>query len=178
MLRLFAAVEVPPDIALELAPHQTRLEGARWRDPEQLHITLRFFDEIAEPMADDLDAELAGVAVAPFDLTLAGVGAFGLGHQNRAVWAGVEPSAGLNRLAARCESAARRAGLPPDVRVYKPHVTLAYVRQAEPEAVARWGVEHSLLRCSPFRVTWFGLWSSTLTGDGSSYRLEREYPLV
>jgi RNA 2',3'-cyclic 3'-phosphodiesterase len=178
MLRLFAAVEVPEDIALELAPHQDRLPGARWREPEQLHVTLRFFGETPEPRADDLDAELSTVAAQPFDLTLAGAGAFGLGHQQRAVWAGVEPNAALNRLAARCESAARRAGLAPETRTYKPHVTLAYVRQADPDKVGQWVREHSLLRCSPFRVTWFGLYSSTFGGDGSAYRLEREYPLV
>ena len=42
MLRLFAAVEVPPEIAEELTPHQDGIEGASWRDDEQLHITFRF----------------------------------------------------------------------------------------------------------------------------------------
>lgn len=178
MLRLFAAVEIPPEIAEELLPHQDHLRGARWRDAEQLHVTLRFFGDVPEPAADDLDAELSGIGGEPFDLTLAGAGAFGLGHQNRAVWAGVEPSAALKQLAARCESAARRAGLPGETRVYKPHVTLAYVRSADPVDVAHWVQAHNLLRTSPFRVTWFGLYSSTLGGDGSRYRLEREYPLV
>lgn len=177
MIRLFAAVEIPPEIAEELAPHQDDLPGARWRDFEQLHVTLRFFGDVPEPAADDLDAELSGVAGEPFDLTLAGAGAFGLGHQSRAVWAGVEPSAALKQLAGRCEAAARRAGLPGETRVFKPHVTLAYVRQSDPDRVAGWVVKHNLLRSSPFRVTWFGLWSSTLTGDGAAYRLEREYAL-
>lgn len=178
MLRLFAAVEIPPDIAEELRPHQDDLPGARWRGAEQLHVTLRFFGDVSEPVADDLDAELSGVAGEPFDLTLAGAGAFGLGHQSRAVWAGVEPSAALKQLAGRCEAAARRSGLAPETRTYKPHVTLAYVRQADPDRIGQWVRKHNLLRTSPFRVTWFGLYSSTLHGDGSTYRLEREYPLL
>ena len=178
MLRLFAAIEIPPDVAEELAPHQDDLPGARWRDAEQLHVTLRFFGDVPEPAADDLDGELAGVAAEPFDLTLAGAGAFGLGHQSRAVWAGVEPSAALKQLAARCEAAARRAGLPPETRVYKPHVTLAYVRGADPDKVGAWVRKHNLLRSSPFRVTWFGLYSSTLHPEGSQYQLRCEYPLL
>ena len=61
MLRLFAAVEVPPEIAEELDPHQDDLDGASWREAEQLHVTLRFFGEVPEPEADDLDAELSTV---------------------------------------------------------------------------------------------------------------------
>ncbi len=175
MLRLFAAVEVPPEIGEELSAHQNGIETAAWRDADSFHITLRFFGEVEEPCADDLDAELAGVAVDPFDLTLAGVGAFGLGHRTRAIWAGVEPSPSLRRLAAKCETAARRAGLPPEGRTFAPHVTLAYLRHEDRATVARWEVEHALLRTSPFRVTWFGLYSSRAGGD---YTLERTYPLV
>lgn len=178
MLRLFAAVEVPPEIAEELEPHQDDLEGASWRDPEQLHITLRFFGDVSEPMADDLDAELSTIGGEAFDLTLAGVGAFGLGHKARAIWAGVESGVQLKRLATRCETAARRAGLPVETRAYQPHVTLAYLRGVEAVAVETWRVRHALLRTSPFRVTWFGLYSSTLGSGGSSYRLERSYPLI
>lgn len=178
MLRLFAAVEVPPEIAEDLRPHQDNLPGARWREPEQLHVTLRFFGDVAEPVADDLDAELSTLSASAFDMTLAGSGAFGLGHQSRAVWAGVEPNPFLKQLASRCEAAARRAGLSPETRTYKPHVTLAYVKKSDPENVAAWVRKHSLLRTPPFRVTWFGLYSSTLGGEGSAYTLQREYPLA
>jgi 2'-5' RNA ligase len=44
--------------------------------------------------------------------------------------------------------------------------------------VETWRVQHALLRTSPFRVTWFGLYSSTLGAGGSTYRLEQSYPLV
>lgn len=175
MLRLFAAIEIPPDVAEELAPHQDDLPDARWRPLESLHLTLRFFGEISEPCADDLDGELATVSGEPFDLTLAGVGAFGTGHQNRAIWAGVEPSPALRQLAGRCESAARRAALPPETRVFKPHVTLAYTRGTNPAQVAEWTRKHALLRTSPFRVTWFGLYQSGF--NSGDYDLKREYPL-
>lgn len=178
MIRLFAAVPVPPEIAEDLTQWQTGLEGARWRPEEALHVTLRFFGETPENTASDLDTELGSIQAAPFDLALQGAGSFGEGAKARALWAGVEESAPLRRLAARCETAARRAGLPPENRAYKPHVTLAYLKRADPGQVANWISRHNLQRLPPFRVTWFGLWSSWLSPSGSRYELEREYPLA
>jgi hypothetical protein len=61
MLRLFAAVEIPPEIGEDLEIAQKGLEGARWKPVEGLHITLRFFDELQESTAADLDTELGRI---------------------------------------------------------------------------------------------------------------------
>lgn len=177
MLRLFAAVEVPPEAAEELTWRMRDLPGARWQAAEKLHVTLRFYGDVQEDRAADLDAELARVVQPPFDLTLAGVGSFGEGHQARTIWAGLEDSEPLRVLAGRCERAAKRAGLKPDARAYRPHVTLAYLKTPDPVHVAAWLSRHALLKTAPLRVTWFGLWSSVLHPDGSRYALEREYGL-
>jgi 2'-5' RNA ligase len=89
----------------------------------------------------------------------------------------VSDSEPLKRLAAKCETAARRAGLKPEGRAYRAHVTLAYLKRAEPARVGAWVQGHNLLKSPPFRVTWFGLYSSWPTAEGSRYELEREYPL-
>jgi 2'-5' RNA ligase len=178
MLRLFAAVEIPPEIAEELARRQQGLPGARWSKPESLHLTLRFFGAVPEPVAGEIDAELKRVDGPPMELQLEGVGAFGEGDQLRALWAGVAENKALSQLAGRCEAAARRAGLEREARAFKAHVTLAYLRRAEPSRVAAWIQGHNLLKSPPFRVTWFGLYSSWPTDEGSRYDLEREYPLI
>ena len=177
MIRLFAAVGVPTDIAQALERRQQGVEGARWRPLEALHITLRFFGEIPEDRADDLDAELAIVSGRPMTLTLEGVGAFGDGGDIHAIWAGVAEDPALRQLAARCETAARRAGLKPEKRGYRPHVTLAYLKRPAPDEVAAWIQANNLLKSPPFQVDSFGLYSSRLSPQGSSYRLEREYAL-
>jgi RNA 2',3'-cyclic 3'-phosphodiesterase len=176
MLRLFAALAVPPQIGAGLARRQSGIAGARWRPLEALHVTLRFFGEVREDVAADLDAELAAIAGAPLDLVLEGAGAFGEGEDIHAVWAGVSENAGLRTLAGRCEAAARRAGLKGEGRVYRPHVTLAYLRRPDPADVATWIQDHNLLQSPPFTVDGFGLYSSSLGRDGSAYRLERTYP--
>ena len=178
MIRLFAALAVPPEIGEMLARRQHGLPGARWRPLESLHVTLRFFGEVDEATADDLDAELGCIIGAPLRIALDGFGAFDDAGVVRAVWAGVAPDPALERLARRCERAARRAGLLPDKRPWRPHLTLAYLNRGEPAHVAAWIEAQGLLRSPAFACATFGLYSSRLGRAGSTYRLERSYPLA
>lgn len=177
MIRLFAAIAVPEDIGEPLLRRQHGLPGARWRPLEALHITLRFFGDVQERVAEDLDLELERITSAPFGLTLDSVGAFGEGPDIHAVWAGVAESEPLRVLAGRGETAARRAKLASDSRAYRPHLTMAYLRRPDPADVAAWIQANSLLKSPPFAVDRFGLYSTHQTGEGSRYVLEREYRL-
>ena len=177
MIRLFAALGVPADIAESLARRQQGLPGARWSPPENLHVTLRFFGEVDEAVAADLDAALASVAMPSFEVSLQGVGAFGARDHMRAVWAGVAESEPLRRLAARCETVAKRCGLKAEARAFRPHLTLAYLNHAPELRAAAWVQNHNLLRSPPWRVRGFGLYSSWRSAEGSRYDLERHYPL-
>jgi 2'-5' RNA ligase len=178
MIRLFAAIPMPEDIAAALAETRIGLPGARWRPPESLHLTLRFAGDIDEAKAADLETELAVISAAPFALRLVGVGSFGDERGAHALWAAVEASEPLRLLAKRCETAARRAGLPPQRRVWRPHVTLAYLRGSDPARLGAWIQAQNLLRTPPFTVASFGLYSSWRTAEGSRYRLERFYRLA
>ena len=178
VIRLFSAIAIPPEIGRALQTRQTGIEGARWRELSALHVTLRFYGELREDVARDLDAELLSIAQRPFDIELAGAGAFQDGEDIHAVWAGVAESEPLRRLAAACDSAGRRAGLKPDKRNYHPHVTLAYLRRPDPAEVGAWIQANNLLQSPAIRVDRFTLFSSVLSKDGSYYISEAEYPLA
>lgn len=178
MIRLFAALDVPEEIGRGLQRRQQGLPGAKWRRLDQLHITLRFFGKVAEPAAAELDDQLGRISGTPFEIELQGVGAFGEGAAVRSVYAKVAESEVLTRLAGRCDAAARRAGLTLEARVYRPHVTLAYLKRADQARVAAWIASHNLLKSPPFSVTWFGLYSSWSSPEGNRYDLEREYSLT
>src|SRR5690606_26992335 len=125
----------------------------------------------------DLDSELSGIRAPALELELQGAGAFGEGADIRAIWAGVVENPALTQLARACESAARRVGLKPESRAYRPHVTMAYLRRPDPAAVAGWIQRNNLMHSPAFAVDRFGLYSSHQTHEGSRYRLEREYQL-
>ena len=77
MIRLFAALSIPEDIGLALARRQHGIDNARWRPLDALHVTLRFFGEVREDVARDLDAELVQIRSGPFEIAFQGAGAFG-----------------------------------------------------------------------------------------------------
>lgn len=179
MIRLFTALSVPDDVVETLRRRQAGLPGAKWRTPDQLHITLAFYGEIDERRADDLAAELNRAATGgPFEIALQGVGVGGEAHRVETLWAGVEAGERLTVLAGRCRAAAERAGVVMDRRAYRPHLTLAYLKaQTDPDRIGAWIAGHNLLHSPPLRVDRFGLYSSTLGGGGSAYTLEQEYLL-
>ena len=177
MIRLFTAIAVPDQIGQGLLSRQQGIEGARWRPAQAFHITLKFLGDVQEPVAAELDEALAQIQAPAFDLELAGVGHFGEGVEIHAVWAGVADNADLRRLAKAHDRAAREVGLKPEARLYRPHVTLAYLKRPAVSEVGTWVQTHNLLQSPSFRVERFGLYSSQLGAGGSTYRLERAYPL-
>lgn len=175
-LRLFAAIPMPDEVARRLAPLQRDLPGASWRPPETFHLTLRFFGDIDEALARDLDHEIASLTEAPFEMRLKAAGSFG-GREPTAVWTGVEAPPALARIAAHCEKSARRAGLAPERRSYTPHVTLAYLHGTTDREVAMYLERLGDFRTDLFWVDHFALLSSWSTRAGSRYQEEAVYPL-
>lgn len=179
-LRLFAALDIPDDVAGRLLALQRGVPGAQWRAREHLHLTLRFFGEVQEPVADDLDAALeeVGQGTTPFELQLAGAGFFG-GADPHALWAGVAANEALKALAAGCERAARRCGLKAETRKFTPHVTLAYLKGSILERVISFEKRVALFESRPWRVESFVLFSSHVRKNAPSiYREEAAYPLL
>jgi RNA 2',3'-cyclic 3'-phosphodiesterase len=178
-IRLFAALSIPDDVAERLLALMKGVPGAKWRPRENLHLTLRFFGEVAEPSADELDAALDQIAAAtaPFELQLKGAGAFGKDAPHT-LWISAAPNPALAKLAADCERAARRAGLAPEPRKFAAHVTMAYLSNTPPDRVAAFESRLGLFESRPFSVEQFGLYSSwTRKSAPSLYRLEADYAL-
>ncbi|WP_421784759.1 RNA 2',3'-cyclic phosphodiesterase [Hyphobacterium sp.] len=177
-LRLFAALPVPPLIADRLTALQKGVPGARWRLADAMHITLRFFGEMDERLAEELDHELGRIRCAPFELAIHGAGSFG-GVDPHAIWLGLAPNPQLKSLAEKCERAARRAGLAPERRGFKPHVTMAYLGHTDLDRVKAFERRHALFRTPVWQADRFYLYSSWQKGLGENpYRIEAEYPLV
>jgi 2'-5' RNA ligase len=174
--RLFTAIEIPEAMRLRLSLLRAPISGAKWVQAEDMHITLRFAGDIDGRTADELADLLADVSVAPFTVSIAGCGAFG-GRDPHVLWAGVTAGPELDALYRANERAARAAGLEPDPREFRPHVTLARMRRARQAQVARFLAENGGVRLEPFPVTRFVLLSARPGSGGPPYAVEAAYPL-
>lgn len=177
-MRLFVAVTPPAEIRERLAALCAGVPGAKWVEPDNMHLTLRFIGEVDGGQASDIDAGLSAVRGESFLLTLAGIGQFGDGEKIRSLWLGVQPNPALLRLRDKVEHAIVQAGLPPERRKFKPHITLARFKSSPGPKLGRFVAEHSLLKAGPFQVAHFTLYSSFLGRNGAIHAAEAEYPLA
>lgn len=176
MHRLFVAIRPPEFIRDQLIDLMEGLEGARWQDDDQLHLTLRFIGEVDGRTAEDIAAVLASVHQPAFEIALSGVGSFGGSGRPHALWAGVCPAEPLAHLHKKVDQALVRIGLEPEHRAYKPHITIARLnRSASP--IAAFLQHHVALSSTSFSVDEFALFESRLTQAGASYEQVAAYPL-
>jgi 2'-5' RNA ligase len=151
--------------------------GARWQNDEQLHLTLRFIGEVDRPQADDIASALGSIDRPRPTIALQGAGSFGRKGHIHSLWAGIAGDDALHQLYERVSRALVRAGVAPEQRAFKPHITLARLgRHAGP-------VEPFLARVAglaspPVRIDAFLLFESRLGREGSSYEAIARYPLV
>lgn len=176
MPRLFTGIEIPEHIAQGLSMLRGGLPGARWIDPENYHMTLRFIGDVDGDVARDIMQMLGAVRRPPFDLILDGLDQFG-GRRPRAVFAGASNNPALHELQAEHERLLQRIGLPPESRKFSPHVTLARLRVSSAHQVADYLSSRAPFRSPPFPVTRFVLFSSRASTGGGPYVVEAAYPL-
>ncbi|MBK1795601.1 MULTISPECIES: RNA 2',3'-cyclic phosphodiesterase [unclassified Devosia] len=177
MPRLFTGIEIPRDIGFALSLKRGGLHGARWIEPSDYHITLRFIGDVDAPTANDIVDNLERLSkTVRFDLRLTQIDSFG-GDKPRALYAAVEPSDGLNRLQAAHERVIQQAGIAPEGRKFVPHVTLARLRGASSDDVARFLSEAPVFEPLRFTPTQFVLYSSRDSVGGGPYVVEESFPL-
>jgi len=176
MPRLFAGLELPDQIRDDLADLEAPIPGARWVESDNLHITLRFAGDIDKRQARELTELLGSIEAHAFELRLVGLSTIG-SREPKAIIANVENSAELDTLQRATERAARGAGLKPETRNFKPHVTLARLQNPRIEALARYLQQHGAYRSEPFVISRFVLFSSRPNVGGGPYVVEDAYPL-
>lgn len=177
MPRLFTAIEVPSEIGRELQTYRGGVPGARWVEPADYHVTLRFHGDVDGATARELVEALGETrARAPLTLTLDALAVFG-GDRPRAVYARVASIPDLLDLQAEQERVARRVGLAPETRRYTPHVTLARLRGASAADVGAYIAAHGRFPPLTFTADRVVLLSSRASSGGGPYLAEAAYPL-
>ncbi len=179
-MRLFAAIDPDEEARRAIAAEQARLaaalRGSGTLTPsrgDQLHLTLAFLADVPE---DDV----AGVITAlsrpfdrpAFDIELGGLGTFPPHGAPHVVWLGLRRGA-RETVDLQAEVAARLSamGIALESRAFRPHLTLARWRDAQPSDRAR------VLRCdrgrpvAAVRVASVALYQSVLGRGGAAHAL-------
>jgi RNA 2',3'-cyclic 3'-phosphodiesterase len=176
MPRLFAGLEIPAHVTTVLSMLRGGLPGARWVEPSDYHITLRFIGDIGNRVAAEIDDLLAEVSRRPLSLKVAGLGAFG-GDKPHSVYAAVENTRELVELQGEVDRIVRACGIAADKRRFQPHVTLARMRGASSLDVADYLSTRGWYPGQTYVADRFVLYSSRMSTGGGPYMVETTYPL-
>lgn len=184
-MRLFVAINLPEDLreAVHEATGPLREDGlpARWVDPHDYHVTMKFIGEVRpehrDAMAQMLRRTLSGYQ--PFELALEELGAFPSLRRPRVIWLGVSATPQLRALKHDLEHAYAELGVDRETRAFRPHITLGRANDS-----AEAGEFRELERLSAeidvdgeFPVTHLDLMRSTLKPDGPVYHVEEAVPV-
>ena len=176
-IRTFIAVEVSPTIRTRLVAVQQDLaavaQDVKWVEPENLHVTLKFLGQVDEREVHTV-CRLAQEAVSgcePFQMTVAGVGAFPTAQRPRVIWAGVtEGGPELIQIHGGLEQALRAEGYPREDRPYTPHITLGRFRHITPNPQLAAALdEHAAWDGGQTLVRELLVMASQLSSDGPHY---------
>jgi len=147
-MRLFVAAHPSEDVRTRAAACTERLRarlehagaarGIRWIPSGNMHLTVWFLGEVSDARAGAvLEALQPPIAVPPFELHVAGFGAFPPSGPPRVLWMGV--MRGLQELARLHDEIGARLqpwGFLPEARAYSAHLTVARIKEP-PRGAAR-----------------------------------------
>jgi 2'-5' RNA ligase len=174
-MRLFAAVPIPEPARGQILRLLGELrEGqwpVRWVHDEGLHMTLKFFGEVAPERLDVITEALrfAADGAGPLTLRLGELGAFPSRSRPRILWVGIEAPASLELLQDRIERGCEAIGFPPEGTPFQPHVTLGRVREGQ-RLPSRALDDHAEgFEPVPFTAQELVLYESMLTTTGPRY---------
>lgn len=172
-MRLFFAIRLPEEAREALRPAAAALGRSR---VEQLHFTLAFLGETER--ADDACAAAGEVHAAPFEVSIAGAGAFPSPSRPRVLWLGVADGAQeMIALAGALGAALRARRFALEERPFRPHLTIERVKPGRDRSVRRAIESVPPGELARFHASEFCLMQSALGAGGARHSLVRAFPL-
>jgi 2'-5' RNA ligase len=176
---LFTAIELTDSARVAIAAEQRRVvatlgrAGGKLRlvEPEQMHLTLVFIGEVAEPRAAAVvDVMREEIRAAPFRIGFGGIGAFPERGAPRALYVGVV--AGANAaidLHSRLSDRLAQVDVPRDPRPFHPHLTLGRWRESRRSDRPGASAPVEIAEIAAVDVTAVTLFQSRLSSSGPAY---------
>ena len=176
--RMFCAFELPESLRVRIKEHSQLVRevapeaSASWSRPENIHLTLKFFGNVDQAKVAIVSDALARVAKesAPIRITVGGTGVFPRPSRAQVLWIGIDDRTGaLAELQTRVEDECTREGFPKEDRVFRPHLTIARIR--DPHNANRLAEAHLRLEFAAVELVFdeLLLFRSELSPKGSKY---------
>ena len=184
-IRAFLAIEPPETVRQAMATVQNRLKycvsGAiSWVRPEGIHLTLKFFGNIAETDIDRISAAVEPITTrfAPLDLQVRHAGLFPDSRRPRVIWLGLEGDVGaLKALQEEVDRGLERYGFSREDRPFRAHLTLARIKSPRGlTGLDRVMKKSDVYEAGHFRAEGLTLFRSNLTPQGAIYSRLAYYP--
>lgn len=182
-MRLFAAIPLygaaQEAVARQLRELRSQPWPVRWVHEEGLHLTLKFFGEVAPDRLETI-VEMLGFCVdrmMPMTLAVSGAGVFPFPTQPRILRLDVEAGPDLELLQDRIERGGEHIGFQPEGRPFRPHITLGRMREGHrlpPGALERL---EAIQPQHAFVVERIALFDSEPGPGGAVYATRAEFPL-
>jgi 2'-5' RNA ligase len=181
-VRVFAALELPPELQRKLAEVQTGFEALmpgdwlRWVKSGGIHLTLKFYGEVLPDQVSQIEAGLSRSAASaePIHVAVGGLGVFPNPQRPQVIWTALYGELSpLQRLQAAVEREAQALGFKSEARAFTPHLTLGRVKAgfkaAEHERLIQALAEARGQRLGDFNPGHLSLMRSELRAGGSQY---------
>lgn len=184
--RIFIGFDISDEARQRAEAHIKELRKAApdvrvgWEKPEKLHVTVKFLGDVDEGRLASLSRMIEGVAAdhRSSRVKLIGTGVFPNDRQPRILWLGIENNdAELSLIAASVEQACSELGFKLEDRKFKPHVTIARIR--DPQKGRPLAAMHLRSGFEPveFAVSQIVVYESKLGPGGSAYAILTRHSL-
>lgn len=136
-LRAFVAIKLDPELKKTINSFEATVKnkapsGLRWVKADLLHLTLKFLGDITPKEAEELSKILGQVVMnrPPFELQVAGTGAFPNWRNPRTLWVGINKNDKLMSLFQHLDFEIATLGFSPEGKPFTPHLTLCRVSES------------------------------------------------
>lgn len=141
MPRTFVAITIPDDLKAKAFEFEAGLrdqlgdadsQAVKWVEEGNLHVTLKFLGEVADEKVGDVCGKIeeAVGTVQPFELEIAGVGAFPSKARPSVIWIGtLSGSEELKETSRLVEDSLEQIGFKREQKGFHGHITIGRVRR-------------------------------------------------
>ena len=181
-MRTFIAIELSKEAKNEISKIAEKIIKkniimARFVEPENLHLTLKFLGEVSEKELEKIKEKLSEIKQEGFDVLLGKIGFFSPNFV-KVIWIELLCKENeIQRLQGQIENKLEEIGFMKEKREFQSHITLARVKSLRDRQGFLDFIEKTEVKKIDFKVKSFKLISSELTPEGPIYKTIQEFEL-